>query len=191
MYQAYLALGNKSAAARSLGVSKETMHRVIREIEQNADPKKLQETREMISAQLTNKLHESTNAIIDSIKPEDLESGRIKRHDEEGNLVSVKEYGPSLLQKVTAAAIMTDKMKVLADYSRAIDQDRRSGEILMPESHEQLISAIKSRIKSIQVLNVNFREDNPDLATRIEAVAEVAAVEATEPDEDPRLDFDN
>lgn len=191
IYQAKLALGSQAAAARSLGVSAATVRKVCTDIEATADPKVLQQTREMISAQLTAKLHESTNAIIDSIKPEDLVTGRIETHNAEGKLIGVKEYGPTLLQKATAAAIFTDKMKVLTDFSKAIDQDRREGDLMMPESRDQLLHAIKNRIKSIQVLNVNFREDNPELATRLDAVAEVATIDAEpESDGDSRLNLD-
>jgi len=193
IYQAYLALGSKIAVARSLGLGKSTVHKVIREIEANAEPLDLEKAREKMSLHLTGRLHETTNQILDSIKPEDVDSGRIPIRDAEGNLKGYTYFGPSLLQKATTVGIFTDKMKVLADYSRAVATDQASGTLIMPETAAQLISAIRNRVASISVLNVNFKNDNPDLATRLEQVMEVAAIEETTTNgtDSGRFDFDN
>ena len=60
----------------------------------------------------------------------------------------------------------------------------------MPESVDQLIAGIKNQIQSIQVLNVNFKRDEPDLVTRIEQAMPAEAAEVLDgvPGE---LDFRN
>jgi len=190
IYQSYLALGNKSATARAMGVTPTTVYNVIKAIESTKDPKVIEGQKQAMADTLTERFYESTEQVLDSLTPEDLESGRIPIHNSKGELVGYTHYGPSLSQKAIAAGIFTDKLRVLRDYSRAIAEDNQTGKLLMPESIEQLITAIKHRVTNISVLKVDFREDNPDLATRLDALVEVEQADA--PTEDNgRLDFRN
>jgi len=189
IYQAYLALGSKSAAARSLGVSKNTVTKICAEIERSLPPEKIKEARERMSVNLTGRYHETTLQILDSIKPEDMESGRIPEFNSKGEIVGYRYFGPTLVAKATVAGIFTDKIRVLADYEKAIGKDQQSGQLMVPETIDQLIEGIKRGVESIQVLNVNFRKDEPELASKL---ATAIPVEAEVTDGVPgELDFDN
>lgn len=171
IYQAYLAMGNQAAVARTLGCSRKTVHAVIKGIESSLPATKLKEAREQMAVNLTGRYHETTQQILDSIKPEDLESGRIPVYNAKGELTGYTYFGPTLVAKATAAGIMTDKIRVLADYEKAIGKDAQSGQLIMPETAADLIKAIQAGVKEISVLNVRFRDDEPALAKSLETIA--------------------
>jgi hypothetical protein len=172
IYQCYLALGSKAGAARALGVSESTVYKVCKSIEKTLPQSKLQEAREQMAVNLTGRYHESTVAILDSIKAEDIESGRILIKNKAGEIIGYQQYGPSLVAKATAAGIFTDKIKVLSDYERALGRDQQDGKLPMPETIEQLVQGIRGQLKSIQVMNINFAQENPDLATKVAQAVE-------------------
>ena len=97
---------------------------------------------------------------------------------------------PTPLRKLTnelevvqaSGGIFTDKISILRKLERDTAQEQQSGQLLMPEGVAGLLQGVKRQIKSIQVLNVNFREDEPELATRLDAAMEVAEVSASTAD---------
>jgi hypothetical protein len=180
IYQSYLALGNKSAVARQFDIHPVTVLKVLRRMNERLSPEEQRERQAAITDQLKGRYYQTTSQIIDSIKPEDLESGRIEVKDSKGEIVGYKEFGPSLVAKATAAGIFTDKIRIISDLERATAQAQQSGELLMPDGVNQLLQAVRGKIQSISVLNVNFREDNPDLATRLDTAMQVAEVEQAE-----------
>ena len=139
---------------------------------------------------IVGKVHGKVDQILDSIGPKDLESGYIDTLDTTGKLINRKQWGPSLLQKVTAGAIFADKLPVLAQYEAAISEDHDSGATLLPKDYDALISGIRQKVKSLTVLNVQFAEDNQALTTRTaEVLAEAEIIKETV--EAEVLDFDN
>jgi len=189
-YQTVLALKNVAAACRAHGISRPTGDKIIRDMKAVIPiPEQLAMEKKMEVA-LRERTVGLANTLLDHIKPEDMESGRLPIYDSQGKLVGYKEFGPSLLQKVTSFAITTDKVKVLADLQRAADQDISSGNLLIPDNADQLLKAIQGQVKSLQILQVNMREEAPDLQTRIDTAMEVDRVEAEDVTDKP-LSFDN
>ena len=125
---------------------------------------------------------------MESIGPKDLESGYIEQKDAKGNLVTKRAWGPSLMAKVTASAIMIDKLPVLAQYQQAISADHASGQMLLPGDYQALVSGIQSKIKSLSILNVQFESDNPSLTQRAQEVIAEAEILSTS---EEVIDFDN
>jgi transposase-like protein len=194
VYQTYLALGKSpTRAAKSLGISRPTVYKIVREIEDTRSEVELAKTEELVHASLTNRFHGLASEIIDSINPADLQSGRIETKDKDGNLIAVKEYGPSLMVKVTAAAIATDKIKVLQDYKARISAGGNNNQLLIPSTVDGLLDAIRNKVTSLQFLNVNLRHENPELATRVDNAMVQVAEQESEPVHatDERLDFRN
>ncbi len=177
MLQLYAIEGTYSAVARRMGISPHTVKKYVDQMLQEKDPKVMRARQERL-AQLASKVHNKAEEIIEAIAPEDLESGREFVRDEDGNIVRVVQYGPSLMQKVTAAAILTDKIKVLRETEGLMEQGVNDGSVLMPSDIGSLVSGIKSKLKSISVLNVRFEEDHPDLSQRIQEKLEEAEIEA-------------
>lgn len=189
IYQLTQSLGNKSEVARQMGVTNKTVYASLARTERKKSPTQLQEMRQIAAHALTESIDDQTHRILDSISDDDLKSGRIEIKDKDGNVVDYKYYGPSLLQKTTSVGILTDKLRVLRDLQKEVGNDLGSGALLMPESADQLLAAIKSRVESIQVLQVNLRKDHPDLATRLEPIMEIQA-EAEAVVNDARFPFD-
>jgi hypothetical protein len=115
--------------------------------------------------------------------------------DKEGNLVGYKYYGPSLLQKMTAFGIVTDKANVVQTYEKGLEQDTQSGQLMLPSDIEGLKGAIEGKIRELNILNVRFADDNKNLVRQTqEVVAEVERIEADRanaPDIVTLDDFDN
>lgn len=189
VYQTALALESKAEAARQLNIPERTVHRAIARVESRKTAAQLEESRKNAAAALTSAVEEQTHEILESISEDDLKSGRIAIKDKNGEVVDYKYYGPSLLQKATSVGILTDKLRVLRDMENSVGKDLGSGALMMPEDADKLLSAIKNRVESIQVLQVNLRRDHPELATRLEPLMEVPA-EVIPNADDERFPFD-
>lgn len=189
--QAYAMCGNKSEVSRKLNLSLPTIHKVLKKAE--IDPV-LRQARADTLARLGGKVYEKTNEILESITPDDLESGQIKKYDAEGNLESVKSYGPSLMQKVTSAAILTDKLRVLQDAKKALLEDggAQPGAMPLPNNIEDALRLISEKVKRLRVIDVQLHDKVPDLTTKVHDMATRAALErGIEDAEFEVLDFDN
>ncbi len=203
MYQSYLVLGNKAAVARQFGTNNATIGRIVSEMEIDLSPDERKKRQTAVSDQLANRFYATTVQILDSIKPEDIESGRlpIYKFDKDGNvqlgpdgnpiILEYKYFGPKITEKAIASGIFTDKLKILRDLERAAAADQQTGGLLLPEGAQQLIAAIQGKIESIEVLKMNFRQDVPDLVTRIDKAMEVANVAAADVTPDAGIDFYN
>lgn len=189
--QMYALCGNKTEVARHMGLSYPTVLTVLKEAENDSQ---LQKARQRAMEDLAGKVQHKTNEVLESITPEDMESGLIKKYDDEGNLVSVKGYGPSLMQKVTSAAILTDKMKVIQETKQALEQDRAQDPNALPRPGDvaEAIKQIGDRVKRLQILDIQFADRNPDVANKLQDVAAKASLdERLEDAEFEELDFDN
>lgn len=191
--QAYALCGNKTQVAREMQCSNQTVHNVIKEAQTN---RSLQKARASALEDVAGKLHSKTTEIIESITPEDMESGLIKVFDKDDpdKLVSVKAYGPSLLQKVTSAAIFADKLKVVEDVKKAIVEDNTGNPatLPMPEDVQSALRMLGQKVKRLRVLDVQFDRNNEDIASKVQDVALAASLNAHVEEADYEdLDFDN
>ena len=178
---------NKAETARQLGVTRKTVDTILKK--QLEDEPAVLEARRQSAIAMAGKVHGKVDKILNAITPEDLESGHVAILDEDGKKVGQTSWGPSLLQKVTAGAIMIDKLPVLAQYEQAISLDHTSGALPLPGDIGALVSGIQSKIKSLSILNVQFANDHPDLSQRAQdAIAEAEIITPSEPE---TLDFDN
>jgi len=188
--QAYAVSGNKSEVARNMRMTVPTITKVLRKADSDIH---LQKIRSHALEEIRGKVHGKAVEIIDSISPEDIESGLIKVHDDSGELVSVKSYGPSLMQKVTSAAILTDKLKVITETRQAMEQDRESdpASLPLPGDIESALQAIGEKVKRLRVLDVQFHDKNPELAERVQDAAHRASLnQEIEEASYEELDFD-
>ena len=173
--QAYALSGNKSQVARDLNLSRPSVVKIIRESETNRE---LQKARKRALDDMAGQVHGKATEIIESIAPVDLESGRELRRNGEGQVIGKVEWGPSLLQKVTAAAILTDKIKIIEETKQALLADNESGQggLPLPSSVQESLRLLGAKIKRIKVLDVQFESKQPELTERLQDT--VAAAEA-------------
>jgi hypothetical protein len=178
--QLYALTNNKSEVARRLGYHIRTVTKHLRE----ATPKEIAAAREMTVGRLAGKIHEKAEALIDSVTEKDWENGT----DKQG-----KRTGPSLMQKVTAAAILTDKRIALGNFINAAREEASAGTgALVPQDIPGLISSIQNKIKTIDVLRVQFRDENAaDLKARADKLLEQAVAELHPVEVEVLDDFDN
>lgn len=190
--QTFMLTSNKRETARLCAVSEKSVYNVLNEAE---DPE-VTKNRARAANLLSGKVHAKANMILDSIGDDDFQSGYLR--DEDGELKFDRQgrpiwMGPTLNQKVVGAAIMVDKLPVLEEWRARLEGDN-SGipELMTPESIRQLTEGIRSKIKSLRFLSVEFR-DSPqqkaaeDLLQKAQQEIEVEEAEF----EDVPLDFDN
>lgn len=175
MMQLYAVEGNFTEVARHMDLSTACVTKHIKAMLASEDPSVLEARRKTIT-QLAGKVQSKTNEIIDAIQPHDMESGVIRQYNDKGELTRVQAYGPSLMQKVTAAAILTDKMRVLRDVEVAMQSTKAEGGALMPAELSGLLSGIRGKLKSLSILNVQFADENKDLVQRAQQRLEEAEV---------------
>ena len=191
--QSFALCGNKSQVAREMGCSQGTVQRVVKEATLNRD---LQAARTAALEDVAGQLHGKTVEVINSITPEDMESGLIKKFakDDPKKLVSVRAYGPSLLQKVTSAAILTDKLKVVEETKRAILADSGDGHqgLPLPGTIQESLRLVGAKIKRLRILDVQFDNKHEDTANKVQEVAHAASLNDNVEDADIEdIDWDN
>lgn len=164
--QAYALCGNKAQVAREIDISWPTVHKIIQEAETD---KSLQKARRTALEDVAGKVHAKAVEVIDSIGESDIESGLIKTYDEDGKLVQVKAYGPSLLQKTTSAAILVDKLGVIEQTKRALLEDHGNGvgQLPMPDNIQDALKVIGEKVARFRMIDVQFRDKQPELATKL------------------------
>ena len=167
VFQTFLLTGNKTEVARRMNLSEGAVRKHLKLVAQETDPE-FQAARRKARLELQGKVQAKAHGILDSITPSDLESGRIEVTDDDGNVIRMIEYGPSLMSKVTAHAILVDKTKVIEDMNKAIDGEDKNNALLLPSTIEGLVSGLQGKMKSLAVLKVNFENEQPDLSQRIQ-----------------------
>ena len=175
MLQIFLVTGNKRETARRMGLSEGCVQGHLKRLIEENDGQVLA-ARRQATQQLAGKVHHKAARIIDSIGDVDIESGRIARRNAAGEITGYQYYGPSLLQKVTAGAILSDKLDVLRKHEMLLTTEGQEGRLLMPQTIEGLISGIKGKVSQISVLNVKFEDEHKDLSQRVQDKLEEAAV---------------
>lgn len=178
---------NKAETARQMNITRKTVDNILKN--DSAEDPAIKEARRQSAIALAGTVHGKIGQILDSIGPKDLETGFRDVFDANGNFVRRAQWGPSLLQKITSGAIFIDKLPVLAQYQQAISEDHVSGALPMPSKVSELLAGIRSKVKSITVLDVQFQDKNPDLSQSIQQ--RIAEAEVLTPAESEVLDFDN
>lgn len=178
---------NKNETARRCGITRKTVETVLKQ-ELDQEPA-IREARRQSTIAIAGKVHNRVDRILDSVTPDDLKSGRHDILDKDGTKVGETTWGPSLMQKVTAGAILIDKLPVLAQYQQAISADHQSGQMLLPSDYQALVAGIQKKVKSLSVLNIQFENDNPSLTQRAQEVMAEAEILSTS--EAEVIDFDN
>lgn len=188
--QTYAATGTIAETTRRTEWSRPTVKRILLEA-QNSESA-LQDARAKAAATLAARIHIKAEDLLDSITPEDIESGRIPKYDKDGKLAGYQYYGPNLVQKATAFGIITDKANVVQQYEKALSADHSSGQLLMPADIEGLQNAVTGKLQELKMLHIRFADDNKDLVQRTEEViAESAALGAVADQAPDVIDFDN
>lgn len=195
--QAYALCGNKAQVAREIGCGKSTVHKVVKQAQSD---KALQKARTSALEDVAGQVHGKAVEIIESIGEQDLESGLIKNYgdkDDPDRLTSVKAYGPSLLQKVTSAAILTDKLKVIEETKQAVLADGGGGEggLPLPGTIQESLRLLGQKIKKLRIIDVQFDSKHEDTVSKVQETAHAAELhkdvdEADYEDLSPP-DFDN
>lgn len=172
----YSVTGNKAQVARSLDIHPSTVTRILKEAEQR-QPGQVAERRLAASEEIAGRIHKTTVDVIESITPEDLESGIIKQYGDNGEVISARNYGPSLLQKTTSIGILTDKMTVLAGMRRQMLEGSATGDGMpLPSTIDGLKRAIGQRVKSMRIMDIQFDDHNPEMTSRVQDIAQEAGL---------------
>ncbi len=162
---------NRAEACRRMGIARGTMDSIIKA----ATNKEIETARQITSQQLEGKIHEKAEMILDSIGPDDLKKA-------------------NLMQKTTAFAICADKKVALSTLIRINRQEsaENRAERLIPQDINGLISAIKNKVSSIDVLRVQFRDSAAEelTAKATKLLEDAAQAELAQPITVEILDLD-
>jgi len=186
--QVYLVNGNKTETARQLGLSLRSVQNVLKE--DTTDPE-LKQARARAAVKMAGKVHSTAEKIIDSIGPTDIQAGHLR--NDEGELQLDRQgrpiwLGPTLNQKVLSLAILADKLPVLEQYRAALEDDRAQGVLPLPEDIAGAISAVKGKLKSLSVLNIQFEDENAEMVERAKELLDKA--ERVSEEQDKAVDAD-
>lgn len=154
--QAFALTGSKRETARQIGVSEATVYNVLKAADNS--PAELRAARAAATEQLAGKVHAKTAEILESITPEDMESGRIPMYDENGALTGMKSWGPTLLQKVTAVAVLSDKTRVLSELREGLRNATDAQKVGMPapQDLDAALQQIATKVQRLRILDVQF-----------------------------------
>ena len=186
--QTYAVTNNVRDTANRHHITEKTAHKYIK----LAVPSEVLAARQKAIRELAGKTHITALNIIESISPEDLVSGRIPIRGTGNEIVGYRHYGPTLMQKVTSAAILTDKLEVLQNIEAALKDGQAQGELILPGDVKTLVQGIRSQVKRLTILDIQFNDKNKDLSKRVqEKLEEVEALADVQPAEYEELNFDN
>jgi hypothetical protein len=174
-----------SVTARKFGVNVQTVSRIINEImEQNEALPATRDARADAIARFAGRTQIKADMVLDSIKPEDLESGRIPITNKDGDILGYKSWGPNVVAKATAFGIISDKVGIALKNEEMLRADQAGGSLLMPSDIAGLRNAVSSSIKSLTLLDVQFADENKDLLTNAqEVLAEAEIIDSGRTDE--------
>jgi hypothetical protein len=199
LYQTYLLTRNKAQTSRIHNRSYQTTINVIKKIEEENRQVALvpgtedhRQARINVAANLQGRVMGVAMEVLESIKKDDLTDGVHTdiEYDDNGNIVHKRMYGARGVEKATMFGILHDKLPVSEKFLEQLRGTNSVAGLLMPEDRDSLLEAIRGKVDSIQALRINFKEDSPDLATRVEA-AETAYHEELDPDVITLEDLDN
>lgn len=164
--QTYFAVGSKGGTCKQLGITYKTCCDVLAEAEQNPS---LMAARGRAYDAVGGKITGVVTDIINSIKPEHLETEIHEVHDAEGNLRRVIVTGPSLRDKAFAAGILTDKIAIMQKARHDAHANREGSQqvqLMLPDNVESAQQRVTQLIKNLNFINITVRDDG--VAKRVE-----------------------
>lgn len=196
IYQTWVTWDNKAETARRCNVSLGSVQNVIKEFTgKNPDKPQLPETRvdrAKAHADMAGRIRSTADMVLETITPEDMESGRFPRLDREGKVIGYTYYGPSSVAKATTFGILKDKETQQIKLEQEMLADVQSGKLMLPSDLLGMVGQAKRMIKEIKILDIRFEEDNKDLLTSMqEVMAEAEVVEQEMPNVVSIDEFDN
>jgi len=188
--QTYALTGSYLETARIHDVAYQTVSKYVRSATEDDEPE-VRKIRSKTLGRVAAKVAGKTEEVIDSITPEDLQSGRIPLYAKDGKtIVGYKSWGPSLSQKALAVGILADKSKILGEFTRSLDVDQASNQLPMPEDVDGLVRAIQGKVRSIKALQIDFGDVAPGLVKQTQDILEEVEVLKAHRDEVTVEDFD-
>jgi len=165
--QAFAVSGSRKKVCEVVGLSYMTVCKIVQEARKDTS---LAKARANAGEALAGKIHDRALLALDNLTPADFKTTRIELHDKDGNLTGIKEIGPSLMQKVTALAILVDKEAAISQHIATLREAAGgSTGIPLPSDVQSTIDAIRTRVSRLRILDVQFDQQAPDLAQRIVA----------------------
>jgi hypothetical protein len=141
-----------------LGISTKLAKSVMDEAEQ--DPG-LMAARGRAYDSVGGKIAGTVTDIIDSIKPEHLETKIHEIKDKDGNLKRVVQTGPSLRDKAFAAGILTDKIQVMQNARQmahtAVSGDERAT-LMLPGDVESAERRVVQLFKNLNFVQIHVQD---------------------------------
>jgi hypothetical protein len=162
---AYYMNGSFTATSKQLGLSYNTVRRIVQECQ--LDPA-YAHVRAQAFDNLASKIHATTDAIIDSITPEELVTTHHKVYDVTGNLLRVVTEGPGLKDKAIAVGVMADKQAILQNArAKALESGKGSvgAALLLPEDIDDMKRMLATKMKRLRVMDIQF--DNSDIGEHV------------------------
>ncbi len=199
IYQTFLLTNNKAEAARLHNRSYATAIKAIKKIETENKVVALtpgtddhRNARANIAEALQGRIMGKAADVLESVGEDDLRDGKHTdiEYDDSGRITHKRIYGSSGVEKATMFGILQDKLVVSNKQISDLRGTQANMGLLVPEERDQLLDAIKSKAENIELLRINFKDDVPDLATRVEAASE-AYHEEVDPDVITLDDLDN
>lgn len=168
--QAFAVSGSRKKVAEVVGLSYESVCRIIAEARRDNS---LAKARAEASEALAGRIHEKALNALDGITPEDFVTTKIEIKDANGNVTGHRTEGPSLMQKVTALAILVDKESAISQHIAALREQAggTAGGIPLPGDIASALDAIRNKVSRLRILDVQFEQKTPDLAQRIATAA--------------------
>jgi len=177
--QVYFTRGTLAATAREVGCAVMTVKRVVDEANNNP---LLYAGRARALDQLAGQVHNVAEQVVNSIKPEELETSFHEKYGVRGNFTGWATRGPSLKDKAFTISVLTDKLKILQaarqELVNPIDpQLDESQRILMfPKSVEEARHLIAQKVKRLRILDMEFHVGDEATNNRVSELASKAKV---------------
>lgn len=156
----YFTIGTIQGTAKKLGIANQTVHNALKAMQ--TDPT-LVAARGQALDQMAGKIHAVTDAVIDSITPEELVTTRREVRDRAGNLMRVVIDGPSLKDKALTISTLADKQRTLAEAKQRAAESSvfkiTHSDLMLPDTIEDKRLMIASMVKRLRVVDVYMRDD--------------------------------
>jgi len=151
--------GSYRAVAQTLGLSDHTVKKIV--LSCQLDPA-FAHTRAQAFDEMSGKISQLTDQVIESIAPAELETKSHKVYDACGNLLRVVQEGPALKDKALAIGILVDKTSVLqAARAKAMDISSKHGSgpaLLLPDTIEDMREMLATKVRSLRIMDIHFQD---------------------------------
>jgi len=173
--QTHASCGSINATCRELGVSYETVRKVLREAEEDLN---LQRARRRAVDELAGKASAQAERLLGSITDEELQSATLPTYHPNGAFKSLQELGPGLAGKARAFGIFADKVALLQQARSATlpgsSDPSRTGDagLLLPNNVDDAKRMIAQKVRRLRIVDLQFSEG--ETGQRIDYLADRA-----------------